>query len=127
MDFVPSLKNCVFWRSRFFYSEIMEDFVNGKLNGIEFAESFYDRILDDKEKFDNLLNYYQKEKEFYIEIYPRSFKFSEIIIEFEGYLPVYINEMEERIYEDKLLITEECLKEEIGRALKYTDLYFKFQ
>jgi len=52
--YVQSLTDHVFWKSSKFYRETMQKFVSGKLNALEFAQEFSDRLLADREKGDNL-------------------------------------------------------------------------
>lgn len=44
-SYVEALNNLVFWESRDFYRQTMIKFVEGKLNGLEFAQEFSIRFL----------------------------------------------------------------------------------
>jgi hypothetical protein len=92
----------------------MQKFVMGELNALEFDEEFSDRLLAEKEESNILLNDFQKQAN--IELNPKSFQFSKIILNFEIMLEVYQNEMEQlevgdQFSENDLSFTEDSLKE----------------
>lgn len=90
----------VFWKSKEFYRETMQKFVVGELNALEFAKEFLDRLLAQKAELNILLEDFQKQAD--IELNPKSFQFSKIILNFELLLEVYQNEMEELEVGDQL-------------------------
>lgn len=58
---------------------MIQKFVGGELN----AQEFWDRLLADQEKANNLLEDFQKQAN--IEINPNGFEFSKIILSFQFY------------------------------------------
>lgn len=71
----------------------MQKFVGGELNALKFAQEFSDRLLADREEANNLLEDFQKQAN--IELNPNIFEFSQIILDFELFLEVYQNEVED--------------------------------
>ena len=90
----------------------MQKFVTGELSSLEFAEEFSDRLLAQKAEANNLLKDFQKQAN--IELNPKSFQFSRIILEFELPLLAYQDEMEDleaadQLTKDNLSFTEDFL------------------
>jgi len=107
-----ALTDSVFWKSRKFYRETMQKFVTAELSSLEFAEEFSDRLLAQKAEANNLLKDFQKQAN--IELNPKSFQFSRIILEFELPLLAYQDEMEDleaadQLTKDNLSFTEDFL------------------
>ena len=105
----------------------MQKFVVGELNALEFAQEFSDRLLAEKAESNTLLEDFQKQAD--IELNPKSFQFSKIILNFELLLEVYQNEMEElevgdQLSENDLSFTEDSLKEGVRRGLEEVNRYF---
>jgi hypothetical protein len=105
----------------------MQKFVGGELNALEFAQEFSDRLLAEKAESNILLEDFQKQAD--IELNPKSFQFSKIILKFELLLEVYQNEMEElkvgdQLSENELSFTEDSLKEGVKRELEKVNQYF---
>jgi len=105
----------------------MEKFGGDELNALEFAQEFLDRLPAEKAESNILLEDFQKQTD--IELNPKSFQFSKIILDFELLLEVYQNEMEElemgdQLSENDLSFTEDSLKEEVRRVLKEVNSYF---
>ena len=105
----------------------MQKFVVGELNALEFAQEFSDRLLAEKAESNILLEDFQKQAD--IELNPKSFQFSKIILNFELLLEVYQNEMEElevgdQLSENDLSFTEDSLKEGVRRELEKVNKYF---
>jgi len=105
----------------------MQKFVVGELNALEFAQEFSDRLLAEKAESNILLEDFQKQAD--IELNPKSFQFSKIILDFELLLEVYQNEMEElevgdQLSENDLSFTENSLKEGVRRVLEEVNRYF---
>ena len=105
----------------------MQKFVVGELNALEFAQEFSDRLLAEKAESNILLEDFQKQAD--IELNPKSFQFSKIILDFELVLEVYQNEMEElevgdQLSENDFSFTEDSLKEGVRRALEEVNKYF---
>ena len=122
-----ALTDVVFWKSKEFYRETMQKFVVGELNALEFAQEFSDRLLAEKAESNILLEDFQKQAD--IELNPKSFQFSKIILDFELLLEVYQNEMEQlevgdQFSENDLSFTENSLKEAVRCALEEVNRYF---
>jgi hypothetical protein len=125
--YTQALTDFVFWKSKEFYRETMQKFVVGELNALEFAQEFSDRLLAEKAESNILLEDFQKQAD--IELNPKSFQFSKIILNFELLLEVYQNEMEElevgdQLSENDLSFTEDSLKEGVRRELEKVNQYF---
>ena len=126
-DYMQALEDVSFWESKEFYRETMQKFIAGELSGLEFAEEFSDRLLLDKSKSKVLLEDFKKQAD--IELDPKSFKFSTIILNFELMLEVYQNEMEELEMDDEfsendLSFSENSIKEGVKRELEKVNKYF---
>ena len=80
----------VFWKSKEFYRETMQKFVLGELNALEFAQEFSNRLLAEKAQSNILLEDFQKQAD--IQLNPKSFQFSKIILNFELLLEVDQND-----------------------------------
>lgn len=104
----------------------MQKFVVGELNALDFAQIFSDRLLGEKEKSNILLKDLKKQAD--IELDPKSFQFSKIILDFELLLEVFQNEMEQlesgELPENDLSFTEYSLKEGVRHALEEVNKYF---
>lgn len=125
--YMQALKDSVYWESREFYRKTMIQFVDGELNALEFARIFYDRLLNEKEIADNLVNDFKKQA--IVELDPKSFQFSKIILHFELCLEAYQNQMEgfeseNQVPEDDLLTTEDGLRKAVKSALEEMNRYF---
>ena len=124
--YLQALKDQVFWESSKFYRETMQKFVDGKLNALEFAQEFSDRLLADREKANNLAKDFQKQAN--IELNPNIFEFSEIILNFELLLEIYQNEAEDlktgELSENDLSFTQDSVLEGVKRALEKLNKYF---
>lgn len=122
-----ALTDFVFWKSKEFYRETMQKFVVGELSALEFAQEFSDRLLAEKAELNILLEDFQKQAD--IELNPKSFQFSKIILNFELLLKVYQNELKEievgdQLSENDLSFTEDSLKEGVRRELEEVNRYF---
>ena len=125
--YMETLTDQVFWESSKFYRETMQKFVGGKLNALEFAEEFSDRLLADREKANNLVKDFQKQAN--IELNSNIFEFSKIILAFELVLEVYQNEVDElqtgELSENNLSFTQDSVLEGVKLALEKLNKYFK--
>lgn len=125
-SYLQILTDHVFWESNEFYREMMQKFVSGKLNTLEFAEEFLDRLLADRKKANDLVEDFQKQVN--IELNPNIFQFSKIILDFELVLEVYLNEIDEleigELSENDLSFTHKSLLEGIKLGLEKIDKYF---
>lgn len=124
--YTQALKDSVFWESRQFYRETMITFISGELTALEFAGEFYDRLLLEKAKADDLLHDYKQQVD--IKLSPKSFQFSKIILSFELPLEAYQDEMEEvedqELSQNDLTFTEDYFREAIANALEEVNKYF---
>lgn len=106
----------------------MQKFVVGELNALEFAQQFWDRLLAEKEESNILLKDFKKQVD--IELNPKSFQFSELLLDFDLPLEVYQNEIEElemgdEFSENDLSFTADSLKERVRRRLEEVNRYFE--
>jgi hypothetical protein len=105
---------------------MMQKFVGGELNALEFAQEFWDRLLADKEKANNLLEDYQKQAN--IEVNPNIFEFSKIILSFQLPLEVYQNEVEDleigEMSANDLSFTQDSILGGVKLALEDVNKYF---
>ena len=123
---MQALTDQVFWESRNFYRETLQQFVGGELNTLEFAQKFLDRLLADREKVNKLLKDFQKQSK--IELDPNAFEFSKIILDFKLLLEVYQNEIGDlevgELAENELSFTEDSILEGVKRGLEKVNEYF---
>ena len=124
--YTQALTDQVFWGSSQFYRETMRKFVGGKLNALEFAQEFSDRLLADRERANNLVEDCQKQAD--IELNPNIFEFSKLILDFELLLEVYQNEAEDletgELSENNLSFTQDSILEGVKCALEKINKYF---
>ena len=119
------LTDYVFWQSREFYFEKLQDFVDGELDSPEFVAQVLYVILSDKNEALDLeeafyqrknINFYQKRN---IDLDPKSFQFSEIILSLLLPLEGFDADPNESFF------TEEELRKGVKLALKEIEKYFK--
>lgn len=125
--YLQALQDSVFWESREFYRHTMVKFVNGEFTVLEFSQEFFNRLLIDQDKANDLVKDFKKQAD--IELNPKSFQFSNIILSFEIMLEVYPNEMEDfetkdQVPENDLSFKEDLIREEVKIALEEVNKYF---
>lgn len=116
-DYGHLLTDYVFWQSREFYFEKLRNFVAGELDGSEFVAQVLYAILSDKNQALDLEEaFYQKRN---IDLDPKSFQFSEIILNLLLPLEGFDADPNESFF------TEEELRKGVKLALKEIEKYFK--
>lgn len=105
----------------------MEKFVAGELNRFEFANEFWGQLMDECKEAKDLSKNFKKQAD--IELDPKSFEFSNIILSFKLVLEDYqYLEVDGQFYkfykDDPRDFSEDSLKESIKLALEKVNIYF---
>ena len=116
-DYKQFLTDYVFWQSRKFYLEKLQNFVAGELDCSEFVTEVLYAILSDKNEAQSLEEDFYQQKT--INLDPKSFQFSKIllnlILPLQGF---YLGPRQSLVEEDEL-------QKGVKLALKSMEHYFK--
>ena len=116
-DYGQLLTDSVFWQSRKFYLEKLQNFVAGKLDGPDFVAEILYKILSDKNEALSLEEDFSQQRT--VDLDPKSFQFSKIILNLLLPIEGFDENPEESFF------TEDELREGVKLALKELEKYFK--
>lgn len=118
-DYAQSLTDYIFWQSWEFYLESLRKFIAGELSDSEFIDRVLYPILSNKKEAQDLEEDFRQQVT--IELDPKSFQFSKILLNLQLLLEAFDDEPEE---DDSDYFTEEELREGIKLALRDMEKYF---